>query len=236
MESVMSRLIDVGREIAKNAAMTIPAVRKFRLRGPRAGVRFTGRDDELRRYAFEGLDLIAAVHVDVAGKTVIEIGPGDFLTSGLAMLAAGATSYAALDRFVGDYSQLAAKDWYLGIEQAWPRLYPDIPWPSWLDASRFPEGYPERVRTLDTPIERARRLGHFDIVCSFQVGEHVADITAFAEANAALLKPDGGTSSGLRATRRLGPLRGPANVPADSWSRMATDGVATRLPESSSDP
>jgi Methyltransferase domain len=184
----MSTTVDVTKEIIKNAAMAVPAVRRWRLGRPRAGARFTGEDAELRRYAFQGLESLQQITGGVEGQSICEIGPGDFLTSGLAMLAAGATSYTAIDRFVGDYSCLEGKEWYTGIQEAWPRIYPNLPWPAWLDASRFPEGYPDQVMTSGVRIESVQGIGPFDVVCSFQVGEHVSDINEFARSTATLLK------------------------------------------------
>ena len=109
----------------------------------------------------------------------------------MAMLAAGAESYTAIDRFAGDYSRLEGKDWYAGIQRAWPRFYPDLPWPVWLDADHFPMGYPHRVMTSAVRIESAADIGTFDIVCSFQVGEHVSDVDEFAHSTAMLLKTGG---------------------------------------------
>lgn len=182
---------NVIREIAKNAAMGIPKVRNWRLQRPRAGARFQGSDEELRRYAFQSLDLLTATVGGVRGLRVAEIGPGDLLTSGLALLAAGASHYACLDRFAGDYDSAQGTQWYHGIERAWSRHYPELPWPSWLSAADFPGGYPDRVTTCDLPVEQAPDLGTFDLVCSFQVAEHVSDIEAFAEVNRRLLTDDG---------------------------------------------
>jgi SAM-dependent methyltransferase len=182
---------DVVLEVIKNVAMRIPPVRRRRLSRPRAGVRFTGRDSELRRYAFQGLDALREITGDLAGRSICEIGPGDFLTSGMAMLAAGADSYLAIDRFVGDYSCLAGREWYTAIQESWSRIYPELGWPRWLDSARFPEGYPQRVRTCGVSVESATGIGTFDIVCSFQVGEHVSDVAEFAHSTARLLKPSG---------------------------------------------
>jgi hypothetical protein len=187
----MSIAVDVTREIIKNATMKVPIVRRSRLCRPRAGVRFTGEDAELRRYAFQGLDTLRQLIGGPQGRSICEIGPGDFLTSGMAMLAAGVTSYTAIDRFAGDYSRLEGKEWYAGIQAAWPRLYPELPWPTWLDADRFPEGYPDRVISSNVPIESIADMGTFDIVCSFQVAEHVSDIREFAHSTAALLNSSG---------------------------------------------
>ena len=183
--------IDVAKEIIKNVTMTVPVVQRNRLNRPRAGVRFTGKDSELRRYAFQGLDILQQISGGLQGQSICEIGPGDFLTSGMAMLAAGAASYTAIDRFAGDYSRLEGKEWYAGIQRAWPRFYPDLPWPMWLDADRFPRDYPDRVMTSDARIESAADIGTFDIVCSFQVGEHVSDINEFAHSTTMLLKTSG---------------------------------------------
>ena len=73
-------LLDVPTEIAKNLAMKVPALKQWRLRQPRAGVRFTGEDRELLRYAFQSLGILQAVVGDVTDKTVVDFGPGDFLT------------------------------------------------------------------------------------------------------------------------------------------------------------
>jgi len=185
-------MTQVAAEAAKNVAASVPALLKWRLGRARAGEVFHGEDAQLKRYAFQSLDVLRASGVSLTGKTVVEIGPGDFLTSGMALLAAGATRYVSMDRFVGDYGRLEGKSWYAGVQAAWPRHYPDLPWPQWLDAARFPEAYvPERVQALDTAVEDAPRLGQFDVVCSFQVAEHVSDLGAFAEANRALLRPGG---------------------------------------------
>jgi hypothetical protein len=187
----MAAVADVSAEIIKNAAMNIPLIRRRRLDQPRAGVRFTGKDSDLQRYAFQSLTVLEQITGKLQGQSVCEIGPGDFLTSGLALLAAGADSYMAIDRFAGDYSCLEGREWYSGIQAAWPRVYPEISWPGWLDATRFPEAYPERVRTSAVRIESAKEIGTFDIVCSFQVGEHVSDVEEFASSTARLLKPGG---------------------------------------------
>jgi hypothetical protein len=187
----MSTTVDVTREIIKNVTMKVPAVRRLRLGRPRAGARFTGEDAELRRYAFQGLEALLQITGGPQGRSICEIGPGDFPTSGMAMLAAGARSYTAIDRFVGDYSRREAKEWYAGIRAAWPRIYPGLSWPAWLNADRFPEGYPDRVKISGARIESVADIGTFDVVCSFQVAEHVSDLGRFAHSTAMLLNADG---------------------------------------------
>jgi SAM-dependent methyltransferase len=178
-------------EIVKNAAMAIPAVRALRMRKPRAGTRFTGDGEELELVVLQAFRSVVDNAGCMDGKRVLEIGPGDHLTVGIALLAAGADTYTSIDRFVGDYSRIEGKEWYAGIKAVWPRFSSTRAWPSWLDAADFPEAYHDRVRTLDLPVEAARGIGRFDVVCSFQVGEHVTDINAFAQATAEMLEPGG---------------------------------------------
>lgn len=183
---------DFFKEAAKNVLMSSSAVQKWRLKRPRAGAYFTGSDAELDRYAFSSLDFLLKYVGDVRGKSICEIGAGDYLTSGLSMLAAGASRYAVMDRFPGDYTGEIAKKWYRGIEENWARTYPEIHWADDLKAADFPENYGDRLELIKEGIETAETNSRFDIVCSFQVGEHISDIDAFAELHQRLLKkPDG---------------------------------------------
>lgn len=183
--------LEVTRELVANAAMALPPVRRWRLGSPRAGARFTGAPELLDRYAFQAVRGIEDVVGSVGGRDIVEYGPGDTLSAGLAMLAAGARSYAALDRFVPDYSSAEAKAWYRGVHARWKEAFPGRPWPEDLEPARFPEGYPERVRTFDDSVESLRTADRFDVVTSWQVGEHVLDLQSFADQTARLLKPDG---------------------------------------------
>jgi len=183
---------DFLTETAKNVLMGNAAVRKWRAKRPRAGAYFSGSAEELERYAFLGLNLITKYIGDIKGKTVCEIGAGDYLTSGLSMLAAGARFYGVIDRFPGEYTGEIAKQWYQGIEDNWAQTYPKIGWASDIKAKNFPENYADRLELIEQPIETADTPNKFDIVCSFQVGEHISDINVFAETNKRLLqKPDG---------------------------------------------
>lgn len=183
---------DFLKETAKNVLMGNAAFQKWRAKRPRAGAYFTGSDEELERYAFLGLNLLKKYVGDIKGKSVCEIGAGDYLTSGFSMLAAGASRYAVIDRFPGDYTGEIAKFWYQGIEDNWSKTYPEIVWASDIKAADFPENYAERLELIAQPIETADTENKFDIVCSFQVGEHISDIDAFVEMTKRLLeKPNG---------------------------------------------
>jgi hypothetical protein len=182
---------DLATQIGKSALMAIPAVRRWRLRGTRTSHDINDFDQYLRENAFLGLDHLTEYGGGVAGKSICEIGPGDFLSSGLSMLAAGAAKYTALDKFPGNYSGEVAKQVYRRIAENWARFYPDKAWPSSLKAEGFPEAYPDLVATLPKSIEEVRLAQKFDIFCSFQVAEHVSDIFAFAAAHNEFLKPAG---------------------------------------------
>ena len=183
--------MDVLREVTKNAAMALPVVRAARLRRPRAGAQFTGAPEELERYAFQSVRSLLGVVGTVCGLDIVEFGPGDSLTSGFSLLAAGARSYTVIDRFSGDYSAALSKDWYRGIQDHWVEHFPDISWPNSLDADTFPEEYTDVVHVMPLSIETAQPTGTFDIVCSYQVGEHVDDVESFAHMTATLLRPGG---------------------------------------------
>jgi len=183
--------LEASKEVAKNLAMVLPPVRARRLRRPRAGAYFTTADAELERYAWQATRNLTELLGGVKGLHIVEIGLGDYLTSGFALLAAGAASYTGIDRFPGDYTGAAAKAWYKGIAAVWPRVFPALPWPAYLRAEDFPEAYPDRVKLIAEPIERVRADRRFDVVCSYQVGEHITDIDAFARMNAELLTPEG---------------------------------------------
>lgn len=182
---------DITKEVGKNFLMGIPAFRRWRLTRPRAGAFFTGDDAELERYAFLGLNFLRKYIGKIEGRRVLEIGAGDYLTSGLAMLAAGAASYGVIDRFPGEYEGATAKKWYQAIEENWARFYPDMPWAKDLKADDFPENYSDKLELVREPIETAATKKKYDIVCSFQVGEHISDINAYAEIHNRVMTENG---------------------------------------------
>lgn len=170
---------DLLSQIAKNLLMGSSAVRKWRLKRPRTAVETENVDQFLKGNAFASLDLLLKHAGDLNGRSVCEIGAGDYLTSGLSILAAGASKYGVIDRFPGDYFGETAKFWYSEIEKNWDRYYADITWG--LDASNFPENAGSELELIGDPLETAQTKHKYDIVCSFQVGEHISDINAFAE-------------------------------------------------------
>src|SRR5579872_4384186 len=182
---------NVCGELAKNAAMGIPAVRDWRIARARTATDHAANCElRLERYAFQAFQFLQRALGDVKGLRILEIGPGDNLGSGFCLLAAGALSYTAIERFAPDYSANSAKAWYRAIQEAWPRKFPDLPWPEDLDWRQFPESH-SRVCVLPIEVEKAALVDQFDVVCSFQVLEHVNDIEVFAKQNVRLLGPGG---------------------------------------------
>jgi len=182
---------DLATQTIKNLLMGLPAVRRWRMKRPRSAAAYPDTDEFLKHYAFASLDLLLEHSGDLKGRSVCEIGPGDYLTSGLSILAAGASHYCVIDRFPGEYFGEAAKRWYREIEANWGRFYPQLPWDNHIRAERFPENAEDRLELIGEPLEIARTSREYDLVCSFQVGEHLSDIDAFARVHNEVMKPDG---------------------------------------------
>ncbi len=182
---------DLTVQIAKNFLMGSAAVRRWRLKRPKTATNYSNTDEFLKNYAFGSLNLILEHIGNLKGKSVCEIGAGDYLTSGLSILAAGASRYCVIDRFPGDYFGEAAKRWYYEIDNNWNRFYPNLPWNQTLTANHFPENAKERLELIGEPLETATTSQKYDLICSFQVAEHLTDIDAFAEVHNRVLN-DGG--------------------------------------------
>lgn len=182
---------DLATQIAKNLLMGSSMFRRWRLKRPKTATTYSNIDEFLKNYAFGSLQLILEFTGNLKGKSVCEIGPGDYLTSGLSILAAGAEHYCVIDRFPGDYFGVAAKSWYREIENNWPRYFPNLPWPRSLSAMHFPENALGRLELVGEALETAQTSQKYDLICSFQVAEHVTDIDAFAEIHNRTLKGDG---------------------------------------------
>jgi SAM-dependent methyltransferase len=166
----------VVRHVAANTLMGIPAIAKWRARKGRTATAPDAKD--LDRYVFN----VARQTVKwLPGADVCEIGPGDNLAAGLAMLCCGAASYTALDRFQGDYASAEANAWYTLVQAHWPADLPRVAAPD----------FPACVRTIHCAIEDVAVESAFDLVVSQAVGEHVSDIDAFASATHRMLKPGG---------------------------------------------
>jgi SAM-dependent methyltransferase len=167
----MYRFSDVLREVGKNAAMAVPAVRWLRARRGRT-VAADARDQARRlraQFAF-----FMGTLGSVQGESIVEIGPGDTAALGALFLQAGAVSYTAFDRFNGDVSESYVRSLYreLGCQ------LPDLE---------------QRIVIRRTPIEDVdpSREQQVDIIISFNAIEHLIDPHVALGKIAGMLKPDG---------------------------------------------
>jgi len=174
-----------AREIIANMLMGIPAIARRRIAAGRTSAPPT---PENARHAFSIILDNPVIQSRIRGARIAEIGPGDHIATGLALLAYGAESYTAIDRFTGDYDNATARAWYALVRAEWSAHFA-TPFPSGLD------GFPNiaRVRVIRSGIENAGQLpeGAFDLVISNAVGEHVQDIDAFALSTHRLLTREG---------------------------------------------
>lgn len=175
----------VAVAVAKNIAMGIPFIREARVRRGRT-IAVPPSKAGLALYAYGVVDAVARHSGAVAGKRILEIGPGDNLVSGLAFLASGAASYTAVDRFPGPYADEQARRWYAALRDDWGDRGL---WPADLDPCTFPMD--RRVSVVPEGVEEARARGTHDVVCSYVVGEHVSDPAAFAAFTRRSLAPGG---------------------------------------------
>ena len=162
------------RELAANTAMAIPAVRRRRLRGLRT--RAPSPQPEARKIAaqFEFLRDSAA---DIAGKVVVEIGPGDALGLAPLFIAAGAERYVAVDRFLGDVWGSGAHGLYQELERL---------------CGPFPIGWRNQVTLVRHSIEKTiAGVPRADVILSFDVIEHLLDLPHAVRNMSSLLKPEG---------------------------------------------
>ena len=162
-------------EIAKNFAMKVPVIRRVRTKiGRTSG---SPVKENLHRYVYDLIDKIQRSCGSMRGKSILEIGPGDHLATGLAMIALGAKSYSVLDRFPGDYKSEDALSWYRLLRDNWK--YGE--WPSDLDVENWLSS--ENLTIYSASAEDFSPPCEFDIVCSYAVGEHVSDVKSFAKLN-----------------------------------------------------
>ncbi|MBK6590478.1 MAG: hypothetical protein IPG22_19520 [Acidobacteria bacterium] len=77
---------DLVSQIAKNMLMASPTIQKWRLKRPRTAIETENVDQFLKNNAFASLDLLRKYAGDLTGRSVCEIGAGDYLTSGLSIL------------------------------------------------------------------------------------------------------------------------------------------------------
>lgn len=192
----MFKYLHVTRELAANAAMGIPAIRRRRiLKGRTIGIPVdTKARLVMDQFAFF-IDAIGAGNIK--GKVVVEIGPGDAIPLAPLFLAAGAARYVAVDRFLGNIYGPRALDLYsavVNIASAWlieglERLYKLDRCDSISELIRMPN----RVRLCRTPIERPDEslVAQANYIVSFNVCEHLSHLPRALDGMRSMLSPDG---------------------------------------------
>ncbi len=167
----MYRVSDVLREVGKNAAMALPAVRRLRARRGRT-VAADARDQA--RHLRAQFAFFMGTLGSVQGKSIVEIGPGDTRALGALFLQAGAISYSAFDRFDGEVPESYARSlyWELGCQ------LPDLEQRSVV----------RRIPIEDVDPGREQQV---DIIISFNAMEHLIDPHVAIGKMADMLKPAG---------------------------------------------
>lgn len=131
------------------------------------------------------------------GKVVVEIGPGDAIPLAPLFLAAGAKSYVAVDRFLGEVHGAEACRLYRAIVEILPeRLSGGLHALCRAAGCSSVEELlrrPDQVRLHRSPIEQPDDSirGQADYVVSFNVCEHLADLPRAFRGMRSLLAPEG---------------------------------------------
>jgi len=178
-------------------AMMFPLTRKWRSRyRPTAILRRDMAEAELVEYGFSAFEMLLK-HVpspSLQGATVVEIGPGDNVVTGIPLFAFGAAAYHAIDPFMGNVDSETAHRLYARVAEELPKR-----WGIAREAVTDPSCYPRalvgsRVFLYRKGIEEYRSFnlaGVADLVFSRGVGQSVASPESFAQASYDLLKPGG---------------------------------------------
>ena len=190
----MYRYSDIARELAANAAMSVPAIKDLRVRKGRT-IGFA--PDVKAQLVLDQFNFfIASIGTDILdGKIVVEIGPGDAIPLAPLFLAAGAKRYLAIDRFLGDVYGPIALELYRAVVKILPeRLAGGLR--RLLAGSESIEELlmtPDRVGLYRIPIERPddSLRAQADYIVSFNVCEHLADLPRALCGMRSLLSPSG---------------------------------------------
>lgn len=193
----MIRLAHFLREAIANLAMNVPAIRKWRVKSGRTVLEGVLSDQVhliLSQFDF----FIEAIGWDrVRGKTVIEIGPGDAIPHAFLFLAAGAKRYLAIDRFLGNASGPLAMDLYDGLIKSAPERIKG----GWnamglaalnsLGPRSILQGAQVEIAAQSIEELNIRQFALGDVIISFNVIEHLSNVSRAFANMAQLLNPDG---------------------------------------------
>lgn len=162
------------RELAANTAMSLPLVRRNRLKGLRT--RAPSARFEARKIGAQ-FDFLRDSAGELEGKVVVEIGPGDAVGLAPLFISAGAARYVAVDRFLGDVWGGSANAVYDEIARL---------------RGPFCSGWRERVTLVRHSIEQSiAGVPPADVILSFDVMEHLLELPRAVRNLSSLLKPAG---------------------------------------------
>jgi SAM-dependent methyltransferase len=180
------KLHHIVRELAANAAMSVPSIRDARVKRGRTAPGSLEAKARMIRSQFEFfMDAIGTN--GIRGKTVLEIGPGDAVPLAPLFLRAGARRYVALDRFLGDVTNERALDLcHVALAGAPPEIGDRATLRRLLQT-------PSRVTLIKAAIEDEAPLNArgADFIISFNVCEHLGDLRKALRNMTALLAPGG---------------------------------------------
>lgn len=185
------------RESIANWAMGIVFIRNWRVNRGRTMSR-CAQSDQVHLVLDQFDFFIEAIGWNsVRDKTVIEIGPGDAIPHGLLFLGAGAKRYIAIDRFLGSVSSTSGQELYRALIESAPERIKR----GWTESGLNPYQYPwlesnqnaSRVELVAQSIERAdfKEIGPGDIIFSFNVIEHLSNLSQSFENMARMLNVRG---------------------------------------------
>jgi SAM-dependent methyltransferase len=182
------------REIAKNVLMHFPGASRLRKRlyaRENDPGELLARQQTLVWPTYESV-LLAGNSAVLTGGNILEIGPGPVLGNGVRFIARGAASYMALDRFDLYRTDDEAHRVYRSLVESLPP--PERARCGTLIRSSGPGLFDSRLQFLQLTIEDASLrfpAGHFSLIVSYNVLEHVEDVPSALRSMRRLLRPGG---------------------------------------------
>ena len=187
----------IAREIAANVAMGNALVRSWRVRRGRTVAPTMSLEQRLLSYGFDQFAVLekAVGPGGLRGKRVLEVGPGDQIPIGLLSIGAGARTYFANDRFPGDIASPGARAFYKELAKRAPASFQQEWRSRGMDPESFPwtEGPEAPVRVVPVPVEHLKESldEPVDVIFSYNVVEHLADVEQAFSALRTVLAPGG---------------------------------------------
>jgi SAM-dependent methyltransferase len=189
----MYRIRDIAREFLVNTAMGFAPIRALKIRRGRTSL--ADLESEAEKIIAEFTFFMDTIGWNrVAGKTVLEIGPGDAVPLAFLFIGAGARRYIAFDHFMGDVLSPAAVALYEAlalrapakIQARWNDAGVDISAPGLQSFVRS-----GKVSLVRRPIEESVESVAADYIVSFNVLEHLSSVGRALKNMHSMLLQDG---------------------------------------------